>query len=172
MIPDDPWALTYEDDTASITDERLTYELLCGVEIRLPNGRPGRIYLTPGSDRERHARAALARLIRQGSPFPSFIRETLAALFDPTSATVPALRRIEFKRLHAGGRDEPEGVTLMIALHVLGRLLRGDKKEAAIASAMEEFSLKRRRVFAVCRKHEALFSLFSLLSQASVQFDK
>jgi len=149
MTQQDPWALTYEDDTAALTDERRTYELLCGVDVRLPNGRLGRKYLTPGSERERDARAALARLILKGSPFPYFIRQTLAALFDPASATVPAGRRIEFVNL----KQSHVGAGLEIALHVWLRLRLGHKKEAAIASAMQEFGLKRRRVFDICRKY-------------------
>jgi hypothetical protein len=146
----DPWALTYEDDTLALTDERRAYELLCGVDVRLPNRRLGRRYLAPGSQAERDARAALARLFRKGSPFPEFIRETLAALFDPASATVPAGRRIEFVNL----KQSHPGEGLEVALHVWQRLWLGDKKEAAIASTMKEFSLKRRRVFDIYRKYE------------------
>jgi hypothetical protein len=149
-----PWALTYEDDTAAPTDERLAYELLCGVDVRLPKGRLGRKYLAPRSQREQHARAALARLFRKGSPFPEFIRETLAALFDPATATVPAGRRIEFVNLK---QSRPEA-GLEVALHVWHRLWLGDQKEAAIASAMQEFGLKRRRVFALYRKHASNLS--------------
>jgi hypothetical protein len=168
----DPWALTYEDDTAAPTDERLAYELLCGVDVRLPNrrlgksntstpgsqakraplGRLGKAYLTPGSQPEQAARAALARLFRQGSPFPEFIRETLAALFDPASATVPAGRRIDFVQLKKG-QNRPEA-GLEVAMHVWQWLWPDDgKKEAAVESAMQEFGLSRRQVFAILKKH-------------------
>lgn len=149
MTYEDPWALTYEDDTAALTDERLAYELLCGVDVPLPNGRLGRKFLASGSARERAARAALARLFRKSSPFPAFIRETLAALFDPASATVPAGRRIEFVNL----KQSHPGAGLEVALHVWLCLRLGDKKEAAIASAMQEFELERRRVFDICKKY-------------------
>jgi hypothetical protein len=149
MTDYDPWALTYEDDTAALTDERLAYELLCGVNVRLPNKRFGKQYLVPKSKRERAARAALARLFRKGSPFPGFIRETLAALFDPASATVPAGRRIEFVNL----KQSPPGAGLEVALHVWYRLWLGDKTDAAIASAEQQFRLKRRRVFDIYRKY-------------------
>jgi hypothetical protein len=149
MTEQDPWALTYEDDTAALTDERLTYELLCGVDVRLPNRQFGKRYLAPVTRRERDARVALARLIRKGSPFPEFIREVLAALFDPASATVPAGRRIEFVNL----KQRRPGAGLEIALHVWMRLRLGDQKEAAIASAMQEFGLKRRRVFDICSRY-------------------
>jgi len=145
----DPWDLTYEDDTAALSDERLTYQLLCGIDVRLPNGRLGRKYFRPGSEWDRSARAALARLFRKGSPFPQFIRDTLAALFDPASATVPAGRRIEFVNL----KQNHPGEGLEVALHVWHRQWLGDKKEAAVASAMGEFSLGRRQVFNICRKY-------------------
>jgi len=151
----DPWALTYEDDTAALSDERLAYQLLCGVDVRLPNGRLGRKYFPPGSVWDRSARAALARLLRKGSPFPEFIRETLAALFDPASATVPAGRRIEFVNLK---QSRPEA-GLEVAWHVWLRLRLGDKKEAAIQSAMDEFGLKRRRVIDIYGKHKAAGNL-------------
>jgi hypothetical protein len=149
MTYKDPWVLTYEDDPAALSDERLAYELLCGVDVRLPNGRFAKKYFPSGSEGDRSARAALARLFRKGSPFPEFIRETLAALFDPASATVPAGRRIEFVDL----KQSHPGEGLEVALHVWYRLWLGDKKEAAIASAMKEFSLKRRRVFDIYRKY-------------------
>jgi hypothetical protein len=184
----DPWALTYEDDSAALTDERLAYWLLCGVDVRLPNkrldkksgkkeeqdvrlpnehigkkyvtlrskeeqdvrlARLGKKYLTPGSKIEQAARAALARLIRKGSPFPEFIREILAALFDPASATVPAGRRIDFVNLK---QSHPEA-GFEVALHVYCRQWLGDPKEAAVQSAMEAFGLKRRQVYGICRKH-------------------
>jgi len=146
----DPWDLTYEDDPAALTDERLAYELLCGIDVRLPNGRLGKKYSPSGSTWDRNARAALARVFRKGSLLPEFIRETLAALFDPASATVPAGRRIEFVNL----KQNHPGKGLEVALHVGYRLWLGDKKEAAIASAMREFGLKRRRVFDIYRKYE------------------
>jgi hypothetical protein len=145
----DPWDLTYEDDPAALSDERLTYQLLCGIDVRRPNGRLGIKYFPPGSEWDRSARAALARLFRKGSPFPQFIRDTLAALFDPASATVPARRRIEFVKL----KQSHPGEGLEVALHVWHRLGLGDKKEAAVASAMREFSLKRRQVFNIYRKY-------------------
>ena len=145
----DPWALTYEDDTAALTDERLTYELLCGVDVHIPNTPLRTIY--PTGHHDRAARAALARLIRKGSPFPVFIRETLAAMFDPESATVPIERRIEFKRLRTG--RQRAGLRLMVVMHVWQLQIQGEKKEAAIASAMEKFGLKRSRVFDICRKY-------------------
>jgi len=155
MTDEDPWALTYEDDTAARSDERLAYELLCGVDARLPNGRLGKKYFPPASEWDRSARAALARLFRKDSPFPEFIRETLAALFDPATATVSAGRRIEFVNLK---QSRPEA-GLEVALHVWHRLWLGDKKEAAIQSAIDQFSLKRRRVIDIYGKHEAAGNL-------------
>jgi len=81
-----------------------------------------------------------------------FIRETLAAMFDPASATFPIERRIEFKRLRAG-RQRASGLTLMVAMHVWQLQIQGEKKEAAVASAMEKFGLERSRVFDICRKY-------------------
>lgn len=152
-MTDDPWALTYEDDPAALSDERLAYQLLCGVKVRLPNGRLDIKYYPPGSEWDRSARAALARLFRKGSPFPQFIRDTLAALFDPASATVPAGRRIDFVNLKKR-QSRPEA-GWEVALHVWQRVFLGDKKEAAIQSAMNQFGLKRRRVIELYGKHEA-----------------
>jgi hypothetical protein len=146
----DHWDLTYEDDSAAVTDERLAYELLCGIDEHVPNTTLHRIY--PTGQHDRAARAAFARLIRKGSRFPGFIRETLAAMFDPASATVPIGRCIEFKSLRAG---TPAGLTLMVAMHVWQLQIRGDGKESAVASAMKKFGLKRSRVFDICRKYAA-----------------
>jgi hypothetical protein len=151
------WDLTFEDDNAALTDERLVYELLCGVDVRLPNKQLGKEYLAPWSKRERAARAALARLIRKSSPFPEFIRETLAALFDPASSSVPVERRIEFNRLHVGELKSRPEATLEIAMHVWLRQQLGDKKESAVESAVEMFGLKRRRILDICRKHADKF---------------
>ena len=149
----DAWDLSYETDTvARLSDEWRTYQLLCGEDVRLPNKQLGKAYFEPGSEAERDARAALARLIRKGEPFPEFIRETLAGLFDPESSTVPVDRRIEFKRLPGELKSRPDA-TLEIALHVWLQWYRGDKKEAAVSSAMKQFGLKRSQVFAICRKH-------------------
>ena len=63
----DPWALTYEDDTAALTDERLTYELLCGVDVHIPNTPLRTIYPTGHHDRAARSRSADT----QGFPFPS-----------------------------------------------------------------------------------------------------
>ena len=86
----DPWEMTYEDDTASPSDERLVFELLCGIDTCYPKKRWRRIY--PTGDRELNSRAALARLIRKGDPFPPRIREALAALFEPTNSSASALK--------------------------------------------------------------------------------
>jgi hypothetical protein len=145
----DPWALTYEDDTAALSDERLVFELLCGFDARYPKRRFRRIY--PTGDRERMARMALARLIRKGDPFPLRIREALGGLFDPSNT---GGRRVEFK---PGRPTSPPEITLMIAAHVYVRLQLGDKKEAAVESAAAEFNLKRRRVFEICRAHQGVF---------------
>jgi hypothetical protein len=102
---------------------------------------------------EKRARAALARLIRKGSPLPEFIRETLAALFDPASSTIPVERRIEFARLHAGELESRPEATLEIAMHVWLQQKLGDPKESAVASAMKRFGLERSHVYAICRKH-------------------
>ena len=150
MTEQDPWDLTYEDDIAAVTDERLVYELLCGVTAHTPNTRLRTMY--PTGRHERVARAAIARLIRKGSPFPGFIRETMAAMFDPVSATVPIERRFEIKRLRTGRKTNP-GLTVMVAMHVWQLQIQGDKKEAAIASAMKRFRLERSRVYDICRKY-------------------
>jgi hypothetical protein len=47
MTNQDPWALSYEDDPSFPSDERLAYELLCGIGVRLPNERLGKEYLAP-----------------------------------------------------------------------------------------------------------------------------
>ena len=148
MTDHDPWALTCEDDTAAPTDERLVFELLCGIDVRYPK-RFQRIY--PTGDRERDARAALARLIRKGDPFPPRIREAFAALFDPTNT---GGRRAEFK---PGRRSSAQEITVLIAAHVYTRLRIGDPKEAAVESAARQFGLKRRRVYEICHAHEEDF---------------
>jgi hypothetical protein len=148
MTDHDAWYMTYEDETA--TDQRLVFELLCGIDVRCPpNKRFRKIY--PTGDRELSARAALARLLRKGDPFPPRIREALAALFDPTNTDG---RRVEFK---PGRRSSSQEITALIAAHVWAQLKMGDPKEAAVAKAMEEFRLKRRRVFEICHAHEGDF---------------
>jgi hypothetical protein len=145
----DPWYFTYEDDPPP-TDEQLAYELICGVEVLGPRGQFVRQYLEPGSYHERRARAALARFIRKGTQFPNHMREVLAALFDPASSK-HVERQIVFK-FRKGNRPRPHQYAgLLIAQHVWDQQVQGIKKEAAVASAMERFGLKRRRVLAICR---------------------
>ena len=143
----DPWELTYEDQTDAPTDQRLVFELLCGVDMRSPEGRLRRVY--PMGNRELQSREALARLIHKGDPFPPWVREAFAALFDPTNSSG---RHVEFK---PGRPTSPQAHTLMIAIHVWARMKTGEKKEAAVESAMTEFNLKRRQIFKICRDHDA-----------------
>jgi hypothetical protein len=158
MNNQDPWDFSYEDDPAIITDERLTFRLLCGIDVRLPNKQSGKEYFAPNSKLERAARAALARLIRKGEPFPGLIRETLAALFDPASATVPIDRHIEFKRSIGNLESRPEA-ELEIAMHVYVRHYIGGSKNDAVKSAMQQFDLGRSRVFAICSKYADQFAI-------------
>lgn len=90
MTYEDPWALTYEDDTAALTDERLAYELLCGVDVPLPNGRLGRKFLASGSARERAARAALARAIPQKLSFSSLYSRDTRSIIRPRKRDCPS----------------------------------------------------------------------------------
>jgi hypothetical protein len=103
----------------------------------------------PTGDQEIHARAALARLIRKGDPFPHRIREALAGLFDPSNTNG---RRVVFK---PGRQTSSRETTLIIAAFVWLRMEMGEKKEAAVASAMAEFDLQRRQIFKICREHDA-----------------
>jgi hypothetical protein len=152
MTNEDPWYFTYEDSPeARVSDQWKTYELLCGMDMRLSNKQLGKGY--PDGEREKSARAAFARLIRKGEPFPGLIRETLAAMFDPGSATVPIDRRIEFVRLHAGELASRPEAKLEIALHVWVQTYLYGKKSAAVDSATEKFGLKRSRVYAICREY-------------------
>jgi len=125
--------------------------LLCGVDAHLPHTPLRTTY--PTGQEEQAGRAALARLIRKGTPFPGFIREALAGMFDSASATVPIERRIEFKPLRTG---PSAGLTLMVAMHVWHLQIRGEKKDAAVQRAAERFGLKRSSVFAICRKYAAM----------------
>jgi hypothetical protein len=148
----DPWnTMTNEDDTCAWTDERWVFELLCGMDGR-PD--PARFFgkrfrrMYPTGDGEVRARAALARLIRKGDPFPLRVREALAGLFDPANTNG---RRVEFK---PGRQTSSQEITLIIAAYVWARMKMGEKKEAAVASAMAEFNVKRRQIFKICRDHD------------------
>jgi hypothetical protein len=81
--------------------------------------------------------------------------EVLPALLRALDPESDSDRRVEFK-LRKGNRSDfaPD---LQILLHVGDLCMKGEKKESAVASAMEAFQLSRANVFAAVRRAKARF---------------
>lgn len=88
-------------------------------------------------------------------PYDDVALQVLPALLDALDPESDSRRRVEFK-LRQGNRSDfaPD---LQIVLHVADLCMKGEKKESAVASAMEAFQLSRANVFAAVRRTKARF---------------
>ena len=130
-------------------DEWLADNLLWGHGGASPNGLLKRKYLEPGSDLERVARHALARVLRSDEPLSKTLRKRLAELFDPDSTA--AERWLKFQFRHKGNRSNVLA-DRQVARYVERKIGQGHKVEAAVQAAMELYGLTRKAIFDVRKK--------------------
>ena len=96
-------------------------------------------YLKPGSEKERSARQALARVLRGNAPLEPQLRDSLASLLDPDPPEWQQ-RKIIIKARRPGGLTDHDRNT-QIAYHIRDEVERGETVTAAIASAAENFAI-------------------------------
>jgi hypothetical protein len=116
-------------------DEELAIEFLTGVP-----GPNGRTYMTPGSEREKMARAALARFMVKEAPNGYFTR-LVAAHFDPPPSSAVIKRILNFHRPKRGTpvrRSDRRRVEIAAFMHEYLRV----QKEGAKGTSAQARNLK------------------------------
>jgi hypothetical protein len=132
-------------------DEDLAFEFLGGQMVREPNGQITHRYLERGSDRERQARAALSRLLRNHDrELAVGIRWRLAALLGADHAHEPREIVIQPRKR---GKQPDYHIDVQIAHDVAAAAVEGVQIEAAIADAMRHYGVSRSRAFRAWKKH-------------------
>lgn len=129
---------------AKRSDEDLASEFLHGLWLGGPRGQRRHVYLDFDSDREREARAALARLVRNyDQELGHAIRTRLAALIDPETIGEPRELVIRYRsvELRAGGKQPQYVRDVEIAFDIAAEVNEGGKVEAAIAEASKRFGV-------------------------------
>jgi hypothetical protein len=145
-------------------DTVLVRELFNGWVVRdQRTGRDKRRHLERNSPGEAQAIDALRRLLMyilirlsflkrslSHGPYDDVAVEVLRALLNALDPESDSDRRVEFK-LRKGNRSD-FAADFQIALHVGYLCMKGEKKESAVASAMQAFQLSRANVFAAVRR--------------------
>jgi hypothetical protein len=106
-------------------------------------GRRRSKYLRPGTDEERRARQALARLFRAPEPLDPQLRDGLAGLFDP-DPPAGEQRKIEFVGRRPGALTDYVRDT-QIAYYIWEEVERGERVRAAVKTAADEFAISADR---------------------------
>jgi hypothetical protein len=122
-------------------------ELLGGHLEQSKRGRWQRRYLRKGSAEEKHARRALAKVLRTAKPLDLGLRWYLADLVDPDTDTP---RRIVFENRGAG-RQSNADIEKQVAESLWREKQAGGKIEAAIKLAKKDFGLERSSVKKIWR---------------------
>jgi hypothetical protein len=119
-------------------------------------GLPCKKYLE--KDIEPQARSALASILRDHQkPLDHDLRDKMAALFDLTPDTHPAIdRKLVFVHRGKGQRQNSERNTA-IAWHVWGAVTQGCTVDAAIRSAMDQFKLDESTVKKLWLRYRRVF---------------
>jgi hypothetical protein len=102
-------------------------------------GRRRSKYLMPGSDEERSARQALARVLRGSDPLERQLRDSLAGLFDPDPPAWEQ-RKIRIVSRRQGGKTDHVRNT-QIAEYIWFEVKGGERVTAAIEGAAEKFAI-------------------------------
>jgi len=141
-----------------VAEERnLVHVLLQGYGKRGKNGRESHFYLKNNSAEENEAREILCNLLRSGRPLTQYIRDLLAALFDPREDQHPAIaRRIVFKH-RPGGKPQNEAFNhTLIATHVYEAVKNGATVESGVETAITKFGLKERQIRKIWGRYRAV----------------
>ena len=128
---------------AMTDDEKLAMEFLAGLVDQKSTGKISLTYLEPGSERERKARKALVRLLREDAPLSSMVRWRIAALFDPDHT---AEARELIIKLRRKGKQPNHIRDIEIARDIAGEVAAGCKTEAAIEAAIKRYRASRATV--------------------------
>jgi hypothetical protein len=89
-------------------------------------------HIEPGTEREREARAALSRVLRQRAPLDRFIRNHLARLIDPDGGSAQEL----VLKPRAAGHSADHLRDVHIAAGMADEVAAGASVTAAVESAM------------------------------------
>jgi hypothetical protein len=107
-------------------------------------------YLEPGSEREREAKKALARLLRGDDPISKMIRWRLAALIDPHKAEARQFKISNRKR----GEQPNHLLDVEIAIFVAGKVTTGIGVDAAVEEAWRHYGGSLRSAYRAWDKHK------------------
>ena len=137
-------------------DEDLAFELIAGRLVRDSNGRVlSNEYLKPGSNRERDARAAMARVLRNPNREPSIaLRFRLAALFDADHHY--EAREFVIKNRKRGVQPN-HLVDMSIADDIAREVMAGEQVEAAVQLEAERYGVTHATAHRAWKKHARLF---------------
>ena len=146
-------------------DEALVKRLFCGSAIIAKSGpKAGRSqhrYYAADGAQERRAFAALRRVLSWAANAPNpwpvrainsvdpVILALLVCSLDPDNDVTDRRLVFQFRRR---GKPTDSSADLQVAIRVAGCVRAGQKKEAAIAEAMESYGLSRKAVFDVLRR--------------------
>jgi hypothetical protein len=139
------------DSDADLIDDLLFCSQLQTSKVR------ARRYIRPGTQRERDARAALARLLCSKQQLTDPIRFALGVLLDPRQNTRPyglVLRNLK------GGR-QLSGLEDAIASHIAKRRIAGVLHKIAVQEAIEKYGVSQSTVDRAWR-HIGDFWLYKL----------
>ena len=137
-------------------DENLAFELIAGRLVRDSNGRVlSNEYLKPGSNRERDARAAMARVLRNPDRELSIaLRFRLAALFDADHH----YEAREFVIKNRKRSVQPNHlVDMSIADDIAREVMAGEQVETAVELAAEHYGATHATAYRAWKKHARLF---------------
>jgi hypothetical protein len=136
-------------------DEDLAFELVAGRLVRDPNGRVlATEYLKSGSNRERDARAAMARVLRNPDRELSIaLRFRLAALFDADHHHYET-REFVIKNRKRGARPNDD---MSIADDIAREVMAGEQVEAAVQLEAERYGVTHAAAYRAWKKHARLF---------------
>ena len=137
-------------------DEDLAFELIAGRLVRDPNGRAlATEYLKSGSNRERDARAAMARVLRNPDRELSIaLRFRLAALFDADHHY--ETREFVIKNRKRGAQPN-HLVDMSIADDIAREVMAGEQVEAAVQLEAERYGVTHATAHRAWKKHARLF---------------
>jgi hypothetical protein len=128
-----------------IPDEQRIIGLLCGRTTRDERGLL-HTYLKDGSDEEKEARRALARLLRTSRPLDLGVRYIIADLIDPDFDEMN--RRIRFENRRKG-KPSDAAAEKQVAEFIWSQRQTGVTMKRTVIDATAKFGLNRSRVLAI-----------------------
>jgi hypothetical protein len=139
-------------DRVFVSGQRNEQELLIDLLLRgyVDEGYNYRYWRDKSSD-ENRGREALAELLRSGRPLTRDLRDTLAALFDPSENHYPGgERRLLFEvRAKKGKKKSKPPKTILhssVAHHIYAIAKSGASIGAAVEDATQKFGLQERMI--------------------------